>query len=638
MNVRVVTSCTGEKSVTHARALTMEDFQRGHTYVCQRLTGLRGVMRPAEQLYAGQQHVRLMRGVNTFRAAYPGDASTGADLDLRILSAGYGLVPGRLPLAPYEATFQGMSKAEIRAWAELMGVPVTFRSAVAGASDLTLILLGDDYLEACALGPDVFLGGPTFLFCGKNAVRRLPRLDNLHPVVLTNADAKRFSCGLVALKGELGARILQRLATDRPVDVTSAVRAVLETSEAPVPAATSRRERARAKPNVDQVISLPASWHQKPHRGQFQYFMPEWNDLVDRKAKQERINRLGAHRYFRVPREFPIMGDCGAFSYLREKTPPYTTDEILDYYTRLGLDLGVSIDHLIVTAVEAEKQDRYALTIENAAAFLKAHRAAGLPWTPVGAVQGWDPASYAAAAEKCVSMGYDYIALGGLTRASTREILAILQRVHDVVPARVRIHLFGIARLAAMKTFVDLGVRSADSTSFLRRAWLGQGQNYLSVEGKFYSAIRVPEAGRSFRAKRMVSEGRSDTREVERLDALCMTTLARFNADACGIEETLDVLETYDQLISADRRPMRDKAREVLTEKPWRACPCAICQRDGIHVVIFRGNNRNRRRGFHNTYVFYRLLQHALAGERYMPRGFDEDGPESLPADDAEVA
>jgi hypothetical protein len=31
--------------------------------------------------------------------------------------------------------------------------------------------------------------------------------------------------------------------------------------------------------------------------------------------------------------------------------------------------------------------------------------------------------------------------------------------------------------------------------------------------------------------------------------------------------------------------------------------------------VIFRGNNRNRRRGFHNTYVFYRLMQRALAGE-----------------------
>ena len=28
----------------------------------------------------------------------------------------------------------------------------------------------------------------------------------------------------------------------------------------------------------------------------------------------------------------------------------------------------------------------------------------------------------------------------------------------------------------------------------------------------------------------------------------------------------------------------------------------------GVEVAIFRGNNRNRRRGFHNTHVFYQLL------------------------------
>jgi hypothetical protein len=35
-----------------------------------------------------------------------------------------------------------------------------------------------------------------------------------------------------------------------------------------------------------------------------------------------------------------------------------------------------------------------------------------------------------------------------------------------------------------------------------------------------------------------------------------------------------------------------------------------------VEVAIFRGNNRNRRRGFHNTHEFYRLLGRLLAGER----------------------
>ena len=120
------------------------------------------------------------------------------------------------------------------------------------------------------------------------------------------------------------------------------------------------------------------------------------------------------------------MGDCGAFGYISEETPPYTTDEILDYYTKFGFNYGVSIDHLIVTATEEQKQFRYELTIHNAEEFLREHRARGLPWEPIGAVQGWDPASYAEAARQYVAMGYKYIGLGGLVRTSTKEVLRVL--------------------------------------------------------------------------------------------------------------------------------------------------------------------------------------------------------------------
>ena len=81
-----------------------------------------------------------------------------------------------------------------------------------------------------------------------------------------------------------------------------------------------------------------------------------------------------------------------------------------------------------------------------------------------------------------------------------------------------------------MRAFADLGVRSVDSASLLRRAWMGTGQNYLSMDGKFYTAIRIPEAGKSFRAKRMVSEGRASGPKVEKLEARCMEAMQRFDA------------------------------------------------------------------------------------------------------------
>jgi hypothetical protein len=50
----------------------------------------------------------------------------------------------------------------------------------------------------------------------------------------------------------------------------------------------------------------------------------------------------------------------------------------------------------------------------------------------------------------------------------------------------------------------------------------------------------------------------------------------------------------------------------TLHDRPWRACSCAICQEVGIDVVIFRGTERNKRRGFHNLFAFNNLLHKEL--------------------------
>jgi hypothetical protein len=275
----------------------------------------------------------------------------------------------------------------------------------------------------------------------------------------------------------------------------------------------------------------------------------------------------------------------------------------------------VSIDHLVVAATEEQKRFRYDLTIHNAEEFLLEHLAQGLSWEPVGAVQGWDPKSYAEAARQNVAMGYRYIGLGGLVRTSTQEILRILEAVHQAIPDTIAIHLFGLARLNALADFALMGVRSIDSASFLRRAWMGTGQNYLTSDGKLFAAIRIPETGASFRAKRIISEGRADAQKLERLEVACLKAMGEFDVGLLSIEPTLDILEEYDRLITPERRDTRPLLRRTLEAVPWKSCSCEICQRDKVQVIIFRGNNRNRRRGFHNTYTFYRLLQRVLSGE-----------------------
>src|SRR5436309_1114013 len=66
VRILVITSCTGKKEVSHERRLTLKDFRKGAEHIGRREEALRALMRPAEELYAGEQHVRLMRGVAAF--------------------------------------------------------------------------------------------------------------------------------------------------------------------------------------------------------------------------------------------------------------------------------------------------------------------------------------------------------------------------------------------------------------------------------------------------------------------------------------------------------------------------------------------------------------------------------------------
>jgi hypothetical protein len=673
--IRIVTSCTGEKRHSPENQLALEDFQRGGDDLARREEELSSFASAAGELYTGQQHLRLMAGVAAYR-------QSGGEIDLRVLSAGYGLVEESRVIVPYEATFIGMASKAVREWGERIGAPAAVREALAQPCELQLVLLGDGYLSACALDDKVRLGGPTIVFCGKGARRKLPTIAGLLPVVLTNAHAKRFSCGLVGLKGEVAKRLLSQIAegtltveevSTLPPDELLDRLAGSASSPAPAPAKVSRGK-PTANPLVDQVIAIPDEWWQSPHKQRISYFIPEWDDLVDpdydfendvhsggsgdwsnevyahqmypspnydgilvsravaekSRGKKERINAMGVHRFLRVPREYPIMGDCGAFDYIMSETPPYTTADVLHYYTRLGFDFGVSVDHLIVKATEHAKDFRYGLTIHNAEEFLREHRATGLPWTPIGAVQGWSPESYAEAARQYAAMGYDYIGLGGLVRTSTAELFRVVRAVREQVPDTMRIHLFGIARPRAIGQFADMGVTSVDSASFLRRAWMGTGQNYLDPEGRFYAAIRIPEANKSFRSKRMVSEGRASEAEVVRMEQECLRLVRALDRGEAGVQQTLDAILEYDRLITPGRPDNAEVLRQVLEDRPWKRCDCSICQRDGVEVAIFRGNNRNRRRGFHNTYVFYRLFQAAARGEVLPKRWADED--EELPS------
>ena len=78
----------------------------------------------------------------------------------------------------------------------------------------------------------------------------------------------------------------------------------------------------------------------------------------------------------------------------------------------------------------------------------------------------------------------------------------------------------------------------------------------------------------------------------------------------------LSHLVEYDTVVAGERKGTEERIRRTLDDRPWEKCGCAICKQSGIEVILFRGNNRNRRRGFHNTHVFHQLMQDIANGVR----------------------
>ncbi len=336
--------------------------------------------------------------------------------------------------------------------------------------------------------------------------------------------------------------------------------------------------------------------------------------------------RNNIKNYLKIPKNshLEVMGDCGAFGYVKEKEPPkpfYTVKNVANIYQSLGFDYGVSVDHLAVDYIfvknpktgrkkkkvlsQKEKDRRIKITLDNAAKFLDLHEKKSYSYIPIGVAQGYDLHTYERSFKSLVNMGYDYIALGGLVQYSTDFILKILETIRPY-SKNVNLHLFGVLRKDSLDNFQNLGVTSFDSASFFRKAWLRSGQNYLSTDGNWYSSIRIPQSTNPRLIKNADLNGFSK-REIEKMENKALNALFKYEKNKKNVDKVLESIMDYDELLlrnTNDGDNLYSKYKRTLLEAPWERCKCPICKSIGINVIIFRGTNRNKRRGFHNLWAF----------------------------------
>ncbi len=183
----------------------------------------------------------------------------------------------------------------------------------------------------------------------------------------------------------------------------------------------------------------------------------------------------------------------------------------------------------------------------------------------------------------------------------TTEIETCLRAIADVRRPETRFHLLGVTRTELVQEYERYGVVSFDSTSPFRQAFKDDRDNYYAPERK-YLAIRVMQIDNNNRLKQRVLAGELDQNLGRKLERASLDALAAYDRDECGIDAPLDALAKYDAFLGEPDR--QGEYWRTLHDRPWRSCPCGICREVGIQVVIFRGTERNKRRGFHNLFAF----------------------------------
>jgi hypothetical protein len=341
-------------------------------------------------------------------------------------------------------------------------------------------------------------------------------------------------------------------------------------------------------------------------------------------AQRNRLYRVGVRHFFRLDRvpgsPIQTMGDCGAFSYKDEDTPPVTPDQVIDFYAECGFDLGISVDHVIFGFDPSVDNDpchpqakqwrsRQQITLDLADIFLVRCKARKTRFQPLGVAQGWSPASYAEAVWSLQKIGYTRIALGGMVPLKTGEILACLREISTIRGPYTQLHLLGVTRRSNISEFTSYGVTSFDSTSAFRQAFKDDKDNYHTAD-RTYTAIRVPQVDGLPSLKKRILAGKVDQSAAIQRERECLRALQEYDAGEKDIRQVTDILRRYNEIIGL--AGSEEACRDVLADAPWKSCLCSICTKAGINVVLFRGSERNKRRGFHNLYVFRKCLDREL--------------------------
>jgi DGQHR domain-containing protein len=340
-------------------------------------------------------------------------------------------------------------------------------------------------------------------------------------------------------------------------------------------------------------------------------------------GQRYRLLREGIRKYLRYPHQeydgdpmaYPIMGDCGSFSYIDRDKPPISNEDMIGFYSACGFTHAVSIDHIItennlkwddLRRLPSHIEARAEFTFSSAVEFLRLCRDLQVGFEPIGVVQCWSPRSAAHYAQKLVEAGYQYIGIGGMVGHNWEMIFNVLSEVRATIPKDIQIHMFGFTNIKKVDQFIGLDITSFDSTAPVLKAFKDDKENYFVDTDPHYTAVRISPADEA-KINRRIQSGQLDQDRVHELEVVALNAVRAYDVRKLALEETLDAIMAYEQYLSPNKN-FRHLYSRTLRDRPWESCSCRVCRETGIEVIIYRRLNRNKRRGFHNLFYLYQHI------------------------------
>ncbi len=206
MRILVVGSCGKRKLIQHESAPSCDDLtSKEALFKWQEL--LCNYVVKAREMYTGYLNQELVKGVDLLRQIQ------GIEVQLVIVSAGFGIIGENELIPPYDCSFSRMRKREIQTRINDLRIEYDFAQLCSSGFDIVYLALGKNYLHA--LGDEWMLGAQSVIvgFDKTLTGQRVVCIPANHRIVSAFSSQGYTIHGVVGFKGDL-LRILAQFAIE----------------------------------------------------------------------------------------------------------------------------------------------------------------------------------------------------------------------------------------------------------------------------------------------------------------------------------------------------------------------------------------------------------------------------------------